>query len=294
MHTDRKEIQSVYLSVFIGALSVASILFAQSTKPSSRPGGEIVPPPRRDVPGKRVTLTSGELFVPEFFHADDRADVVVWFLGAPWCVEQVFYDAHKNAAVLVVNSKTLAHGFPRSQDFSDLLHDVAGALKTDGITNKGVGHVALVSFSGGWTGTYSVLQHADLAKQIDNVVLLDSLYAWNKKEGAIDAPTITPFLDFARRAVDQNATFVFTQLYPPQAKYRSNTTTICASYLIDRLGLDRKDAAGANAAGAQLLYRAEKGNAHILGYAGMTNQDHFNHLYGAATALKLMSLPDAK
>ncbi len=294
MHTDKNRIRFLSLSVLIGALSVANILLAQSTKPSSRPGGEIVPPPRRDVPGKRVTLNSGELFVPDFFHADGKAEIVVWFLGAPWCVEQVFYDARKNAVLLVVNSKTLGHGFPESRDFTEVLQDIAAALKTANVTDKGVGRVAIVSFSGGWTGTYSVLQHPDLARQIDNVVLLDSLYAWNKKDAAIDVPTITPFLDFARRASDGGATFVFTQLYPPDAKYRSNTTSVCASYLIDQLGLDRKDATGTNAAGAKLLYRAEKANAHILGYAGMTNQDHFNHLYGAATALKMTSIPDAK
>src|SRR5207244_4103393 len=94
-------------------LSVAAMACGQT----SRPGGEIVPPLRRDVPGKRITLQQGELFVPEFFHTDSRADVVIWFLGAAWCAEQVFYDARKNAVLLVVNKPTLDHGFANAIDF---------------------------------------------------------------------------------------------------------------------------------------------------------------------------------
>jgi hypothetical protein len=276
------------------AVLIALPAAGQTTKPSSRPGGEIVPPPRRDVPGKRIALSRGELFVPDFFHTGGQADVVIWFLGASWCAEQVFYDAHKNAVLLVTNAKTLGQGFPRPDDFNDLLEEVGGALNTADITDGGIGRVALVSFSGGWTGVYGVLAHPNLARAIDNVILLDSLYARDKASGKIDEKAIGPFVDFARRASKGETVFVFTQLYPPEEQYRSNTTSVCASYLIDQLRLDRKPATGTNAAGAKLLYRAEQGNAHILGYAGMTNQDHFNHFYGAADALKMMSLPSAK
>ena len=245
---------------------------------------------RRDVPGKRITLSTGELFVPNFFHTTGHADVVVWFLGAPWCAQQVFFDAHKNAALLAVNSATLKRGFPASADFDDLLQGVADALKQAGVTDQGVGRAALVSFSGGWTGVYEVLKHPELSRRIDNVVLLDSLYARDRKSGKIDEEAIGPFLSFARRATEGDAVFVFTQLYPPEEKYRTNTTTVCAAYLSDHLGIERKTNGGDD---KKILYRAEKNNCHVLGRAGMTNQDHFNHFYDAAAMLKLMSLDDA-
>jgi hypothetical protein len=270
-------------------LVLCSHSFAQGTKPSSRPGGEIVPPARRDVPGKRITLSTGELFVPDFFHTDASPDLVVWFLGAPWCAEQVFYDAGKNAVLLAVNAATLKRGFPVSGDFDKLLAEAAAALKQAGVSDKGVGKIALVSFSGGWTGVYEVLKHPDLARRIDNVVLLDSLYARDKASGKIDQEAIAPFLAFARRASEGDAVFVFTQHYPPEERYRTNTTTVCASYLIDHLGLEQKSGEG----DGKILYRADKANCHILGRAGMTNQDHFNHFYDAAEMLKLMSLEDA-
>jgi hypothetical protein len=48
-----------------------------------------------------------------------------------------------------------------------------------------------------------------------------------------------------------------------------------------------------NSRGATLLYRADKGNLHVLGYAGMTNHDPFEHFYSAADTLKTASLADA-
>jgi len=47
-----------------------------------------------------------------------------------------------------------------------------------------------------------------------------------------------------------------------------------------------------NSAGARLLYRADAKNFHVLGYAGMLNQDHFNHFYASSDLLKMTSLPD--
>src|SRR5438045_8513767 len=129
MNTDKKRLILVFICAHLcsSVAPFSSSAFAQ-TKPSTRPGGEIVPPAKRDVPGKRITLPRGELFVPAFFHTNGNADVDVWFLGASWCAEQVFYDAHKNAVLLVVNSATLKAGFPAPCDFLDLLEEVGGAL----------------------------------------------------------------------------------------------------------------------------------------------------------------------
>jgi hypothetical protein len=261
---------------------------AQASKPASRPGGGVVAPPRRDVPGKRATLPSGELFIPNFVRPDAQGhyDLAVWFLGATWCAEQVFDDAHKNAALLVVNSATLKRGFPEPGQFDDLLRE----------TNFPTGKIALVSFSGGYTAVRDLLRHEQVADRISDVVLLDSLYAprIGDKKDQLDPGAMKPFVDFARRAVDGKTTFFFSQLYPPEEQYRGNTTTLAANFLIDALRLERKAASGKTSRGTPIFYRAEQNNCHILGYAGMTNQDHFDHFYAAADLLKRTSLADAK
>src|SRR5471032_1420424 len=66
-----------------------------------------VPPPREEVPGKHITLPEGNLFVPDFYRLpkNKKADVVLFFLGASWCVEQNFYAAKKNGVIFTASKK---------------------------------------------------------------------------------------------------------------------------------------------------------------------------------------------
>ena len=225
---------------------------------------------------------------PDFVQPDaqGRYDLAIWFLGAAWCAEQVFYDAHKNAALLVVNPAALKRGFPEAGQFDLLLKE----------TNLPTSRIALVSFSGGYTAVRDLLRHEQIAGRIGDVVLLDSLYAprTGAKNDQLDPAAMKPFVDFARRATEGKTTFLFSQLFPPEEQYRGNSTTLAATFLIDALHLERKASSGKTSRGTSILYRAEEKNCHILGYAGMTNQDHFDHFYAAADLLKLMSLDDAK
>jgi hypothetical protein len=271
------------------------LLAVATTAPSSRPGGDITPPPRRDVPGTRTTLSVGELFVPDFAdgnRADDKLDLVIWFHGAAWCAEQVFYDAHKNAGILVVNAATWKAGFADAAAFDALIAQVEKSLGCP------VGRICLTSFSGGYTAVRDLLRHEKVIDRISDVVLLDSLYAprIGEKQDRLDPAAMEPFVTFARRAAADGADkqLIFTQLYPPLEEHRGNTTTLAAIYLIDAVGAERKAASGENSRGTQtLLYRADKQNFHAFGYAGMTNQDHFEHFYSAADVLKLTSLAAA-
>src|SRR5262245_43913435 len=113
----RFEISNQFYLCVLCALCVLcdSPAFAQTTRPTSRPGGEVVDPPRHDVPWTRTKLPSGELFIPDC--ATNPKSLAIWFLGATWCADQVFYDAHKDAALLVVNAATLKRGFPEPGQF---------------------------------------------------------------------------------------------------------------------------------------------------------------------------------
>jgi hypothetical protein len=283
------------VSLFV--LLFACAASAQTTRPTSRPGGEVVPPPRRDVPGTRVKIASGELYAPSFFNQgeQDKIPLVLWFLGAAWCAEQNFYDARKNAVLFVANAKTLGDGFADEAKFDALLTEISAGLKGANITTRPIGPIVLVSFSGGYTAVRDLLRHEKIAARITDVVLLDSLYApkIGENKDHLDPDAMAPFVAYARRAAAGETTFLFSHLYPPQEQYRGNTTTLAASFLIDALSLEHKDANARNSRGAVLLYRADKGNCHILGFAGMTNQDHFEHFYGSADMLRQTSLTNA-
>jgi hypothetical protein len=261
----------------------ANTLFAQTpaSKPSSRPGGEIVPPPRRDVPGRRFQTDWGELYAPAFYDPakSKSAEIVVWFLGAAWCAEQNFYDAKKNAVLLCVNAEQMKHGFDQPERFRALLRDVQAKLADEHVTDKPIGKVCLGSFSGGYPSVRQLLGQAVFKNLITDVVLADSLYAKRLSDTQLDPEQMAPFVAFAKRAANGECIFLFSQLYPPEEKYRTNTTTLAANYLIDQVGAKRKESDTKNSRGAKLVYRADLKGFHVLGYAGMTNQDHFEHFY---------------
>src|SRR4051812_24493149 len=106
-----------------------------TTAPTSQPrGGRVVQPERREVPGRRFVIPEGEVYVPDFFAPGEKTDVVVWFLGAQWVVEQEFYAARKNAVLFVASSQTLQNNFPGPRQFENLLGNVELGLKKDQIT----------------------------------------------------------------------------------------------------------------------------------------------------------------
>src|SRR4051812_13019544 len=101
MSTDKKQFfLHRCASVFIGGLILSGFAVHAQTHPTTEPrGGRIVTPEKVEVPGKRFAMAQGELFIPDFFKAGEKTDVVLWFQGAAWVVEQEFYAAHKNAVL---------------------------------------------------------------------------------------------------------------------------------------------------------------------------------------------------
>ena len=252
-----------------------------------------VPPPKRDVPGLREKISMGELYVPDYFKpsADGTNDVVLFFHGAAWCAEQNFYDARKNAVLVSISHSNYAALFANGKKFPALLDEITTALAGEKVPSRRIGKICLASFSGGYTAVCEILKHKELSERISDVVLADSLYAprASGKSNELDADALAPFLQFARRAADGKGTFWFSQLFPWEEKYRDNTTTLAANYLIEQLHAERRNANARNSRGVRILYRADKGNFHVLGYAGMTNQDHFEHFYGLSDLLREIS-----
>ena len=282
---------------------ILSLSFGASptTSPTTQPrGGSVIPPDKRDVPGTKFAITEGEVYIPSFYKPGKTIDVVVWFLGAPWVVEQEFYDAHKNAILFVASPQTLHDNFPGPQFFRNLLGNLELGLKKKGvIPEKGdtpIGKICLASFSNGYSAVRQVLTFPDVTEHVTDVVLCDSLYA-TRIAGAnseLDDLQMAPFLDYAKRAAAGEKNFFFSQLYPPEEQYRGNTTTQTAAYLIAHVGAKKVTCNEKTSRGTPIVYRAEMNGFHVFGYSGMTNQDHFEHLFSMHDLMKQTSLDNAK
>ncbi len=253
-----------------------------------------IPPPRRDVPGKRIKLPLGQLYVPDFFDPSSKEtiDLMIFFHGAAWCAEQNFYDAKKNAVLVSIHLKEMPEIFPKAEDFSNLVESVKTTLAQEKITTKPIKRICLASFSGGYVAPQQILKYKEFKDLITDVVLADSLYTARTKDdpNKIVTEPLKPFLDYAQNAALGKCTFLYSHLYPPEEKYRNNKTTLTAAYLIEEIGAKRSYPENEfNTRGEKLLYRADKGNFHIFGYDGMTTQDHFEHLYSVSDLFKQIS-----
>lgn len=253
--------------------------------------------PKRVVPGKRFALTSKQqLFIPDFFKPEvtTQTHVVVFFHGAAWCSEQNFYEAHKNAVLVSISEDRMVDYAKWGEHFIPMLQHVQETLAENGITTKPIS-VCVASFSGGYRAVLEILKQPEHVSLISDVVLADSLYPprLDEGKGGLDPEPLGFFLQYAQRAADGKIKFLFSHLYPPEPEYRDNKTNLAAEFLMEKLGLAKISAAGYTSRGSQIMYRASRGGLLILGYAGMTSQDHFEHFYALSDLLSLTSLPSA-
>lgn len=243
-----------------------------------------VAPQRRDVPGTRISISLGKIYQPEYYQTstDGKYSLVVFFHGASWCAEQNLYDSGKEAILLSVNTLDYMSTFHNTKRFDELLTEVSLALSsTWGIPSTFRKELVLISFSGGYLAIREILSKPEYYNEIDGVILADSLYTrfLDVERTKPHPDDIAPFLRFAQDAASSKKQFWFTQLYPPEWRYRNNSTTRTAVYLHDKLKLSKRPRNETNTLGMTLLYSAETGKCHIMGYQGMTTQDHFNHFY---------------
>ena len=255
----------------------------------------IIAPKRLDIPGQRFSLVTGQLFIPDYFkgNKNGKYNLVVFFHGAAWCSEQVFYPAHKNAVLLSITLNSYPEAFSDTTQFQQILDEVNLTLETVKIIHKPkLNKLCLASFSGGYSAIREILKVPQYYNRVNDLILADSLYCsfTDTTRTVLVEEQMTPFLKFAQDAAKGKKTFWFTHLYPPEEKYRDNTTTRTASYLIDHLNGRRILQNKINKLGMLLLYSCDKKEFHIRGYAGMTNQDHFNHFYNLAEYYKKLSI----
>lgn len=295
-----------------GAQPFATPTATIAAKPLKAP----IAPPRRDVPGKRfefkVTLprdgagpTSCTLtckgYLPEYHsEVSSRAPVpLLTFHCAAWVVEQNLYDSRRDA-VSIAATCNAGWNVPFAKKGNGLLYweAVRAELHKHEIPVDRVDEFSVASFSGGYSAVLGLLGDPGVAPKIRDVLLADSLYAprVSKSDDRIVTRSLGNVVEFAKRAATPGSgrSFVFTHLYPPEPKYRGNGTSQTAAHVIAQAGLPKQEVSGPEhrgCRGTQYLYRAEKGNARVIGVAGMTTQDHFEHLYGMADLLRMSAIP---
>ena len=277
----------------------AAYMIKSKTNVTKVPKGPIAPP-NENVPGKRTKVGAGNLYIPDFYKPEaDGITLVLFFHGASWCAEQGFYHARRNAVLVSLTVPDYGYADFIQKDprnMQELIYGTQGYLKNAGLATGNVKRIVLSAFSGGWIAVDAILRDPAWAPMVTDVLLADALYPHRSGKTEIDPVMIQPIQDFATsasKATTATPTMAYTYLFPPDPKYRENTTNKAAEYLATKIELQWQDTEGTTSRGMQYGRRADAGNLHLIGVKGMTTQDHFEHFYSWEDLLRMSSLPEA-
>jgi hypothetical protein len=250
---------------------------------------------RYEVPGRRVPLPVGTLYLADRFKASQTVDLVVHFHGAPWLVEHHARAVARNSVIVTVQmgagSRVYSDGFADPAVFARLLEESAG--RTSELTGHPVSFrsVTLSAFSAGYGAVRSILQHPPHYARIDAVLLADSLHASYAGPVApsratdlpIDESGLEPFVRFARDAVAGRKRFWLTHSEVFPGTFASTTET--ADVLLRHAAVPRRRVLRNGPIGMQQLSEGRKGQLTVSGFAGNSAPDHLDHLYALGELL---------
>ncbi len=248
---------------------------------STRPHPRVL---QHQIPGKRIALWIGTLYLSPQFRPRARVPLVVHFHGVPWLVEYHIMQNWPDAALISVHlgagSSIYSQTFSDGGTFTQLLRDALGHLRLATRREVEWSTITLTSFSAGYGAIRSILQHADDYAKVDAVLLADSLHTSYSPDGTppkLNTVPLDVFVRFAQDAAQNRKRMWIThsEVYP--GTYASTTET--ADFLLESLQAKRQPILLQGPVGMQQLSRVEVRDFHLAGFAGNSAPDHLDHFY---------------
>ncbi len=296
------KINLVLLTLVPSFTFLASVIAAQQPAPQNpspmvdqtRPHPRIA---RTEAVGRRwelKTLKGARLFAGPLVNPNRPAPLMVHFHGAPWLIElHVASHLPRTALVTVqlgAGSNAYRKPFMDGALFQSLLAEANELLGL----KRGWSSITMAGFSAGYGGIREILKTPQYFQLVNQVVLLDGLHTSYLPEGkpladggTLDASGLEVFVRFAQEAMTGKKSFVLThsEIFP--GTYAS--TTECADYLLQQLGLLRRPQLREGPMGMQQLSVVDVKGFHLRGYAGNSAPDHVDHLHAMPAWFKLLA-----
>ena len=237
-----------------------------------------------------------EVFVPDAARRRTTIDLVIHFHGAAFIPNQ----SAVNAAVAVLNlgagSGVYHRSFQNPLVFDSLLAAVQGEIVH--VTKKPVliGRIVLTGFSAGHGAIRAILLDPRHFARVDDILLMDGLHTSYLPEGKVladsgvlDTMNLAAFANFARAAVRGEKRFLVThsEIFPGTFA----STTECANWLLNALGLRRNAVLRWGPRGMQQLSEVKAGRFELLGFAGNSAPDHVDHFHAMPELLRRVLKP---
>ena len=241
-----------------------------------------VPPPGREIDlygdGKYT------LYIPSNWQPTERIAMTVHFHGASWFA----VDEHRRrglsepllAVYIGEGSSVYRNAFLNRDAWPRLL---SHALSELGASNTAIlDRVDVTSFSAGYGAVRELLKQPDPPKLIRRIVLADSMYAsFTSESDKRPLPDqITPYVDFAKAAMNGEKGFVVTCSQVPTETYANSAA--CLNALVTELGGKLTPVAKGSLPATldskyPLLSRFDAGGFHAWSYGGVDAQAHMTH-----------------
>jgi len=237
---------------------------------------------RATAPGTRYALTTGQLFIPDYFvPAGDQFDLVFHLHGSPTYVEDYFYPAGINTVLISIQlgsgSSAYSTFFSNNDVFQQLLDEAFARLAQHFPSyHPQLGFLCASAWSAGYGGIREILQVPAYVDLIDAVVLEDGLHTSYVNGDEVNPAQMVEFLAFAQAAVAGEKQFFFSHSQILTYTYASTTET--ADYLIEHVGAARVPRSDVNEIGMTYTSTAELGQFAIHGFTGYTAPDHVDHI----------------
>jgi hypothetical protein len=262
---------------------------AESTRAHERLAPRALPGVTRSVDGPDGRPV--EVFITDAARRRAAVDLVMHFHGAAFIPQQ----AGENAVVAVVNLGAGSGVYHRAFTDPAVFDSLLGAVQREvaRFTTKPVtlGNVVLTGFSAGHGAIRAILLEPRHFTRVDAILLMDGMHTSYVPEGkmladsgVLDTTNLVAFAKFARAAMRGEKRFVVThsEIFPGTFA----STTECANWLLNALGLRRTAVLRWGPRGMQQLSEARAGRFEVLGFAGNSAPDHIDHFHAMPELLR--------
>ncbi|MCR9295878.1 MAG: hypothetical protein NXI32_24440, partial [bacterium] len=215
--------------------------------------------------------------------------LLIHFHGAPATTAGNFLQAKPSDVLVTVNCRGLSSAyrkpFENRQLFAYLLEHVRRQLAAEGhfATDTPWKRIDVSCFSAGYGAVREILKDPQSVQQIRAVVAADSIYASiqiDRDRRRVDATQMEPFLEFARRAMANEKSFIISHSQLPVEAYASTVET--AEYLLEQTGITRMPLGTQVDASFSPVSVAQSGSFKVWSFPGDDGESHLKHLRNIA------------
>ena len=246
-----------------------------------------------DTPKRLVTTGGRVVYLPNGCRTVSRPyDLLVHFHGAPPSLEPAFERSDIDGVLVILNlgngSGRYDEAFRYAGSFDAMLTRTTAVLRElcpNAVSSAA--RIGLSAWSAGYDAVFRILDHEKDARRVDAVLLADGLHASFEPGGVtehrIAVEQIAPFLTLADEAVAGKKLFALTHS-SITTSYASTTQT--SDFLLAQENVDRVPVSTpAPRPGMTPRTRGDAGNFHVMGFDGVNEQAHCDHLHAFGDTL---------